>query len=173
MLTFNQEKKDFFIDRMKGHQYADRVAEGEWWDGKKEPFFGCAMETEYNHLGKAAEEMELPKWLVCLGKAIFEGLPPELALEWPVKLLEAVPVETDISEVMHRLSGAELERAVLRLDKSVDKSGAESEAESAWAARAVARAVERSAWHESWSLEADNLIKILEEFKTDKQELMK
>ena len=155
MKTFNEEKKQFWIDTMQAHQDADRLTQGDWWDGEKGCFFGCAMETEDYALNKAIKEMELPAWLVYLSEAIFEGLPEELALTWPVRLLKAVPCDADISEVEHKLAVVRLtglisdnnsdqvNKAILQVidyHKNTNRNEAQRSA-----ARSAAMSVQRSA----------------------------
>ena len=111
MKTFSEELKQLWITVMQGHQDADRLSQGNWWDNgdQKGCFFGCAMQTENNPLQKAIKAMQLPAWLVHLAEAIFEGLSKDDALLFPVQLLQAIPTNTDISEVIHIIAVERLE----------------------------------------------------------------
>jgi hypothetical protein len=99
----NQQQKDGWLATMRDHQDHDRFTQGEWLqpDGVRGCFYGCAMQAEVNVLAKAAEAMGLPLWFVGLTEAIFEGLPEDLALRFPVEVLEAIPVDTDLTPVIH------------------------------------------------------------------------
>ena len=115
MKTFSEKLKQHWIDTMQDHQDADRLEQGRWWDNgdKKGCFFGCAMQTDRDALQKAIEHMQLPAWLVHLAEAIFEGLPADDALLFPVQLLEAIPANTDISEVMHTIAVKRIEPLII------------------------------------------------------------
>ena len=101
--TFSQQEKDNWIKIGLDHQKADRFLQGQWVTERDEEglfkgcFFGCFMQTEENPLNKAVEVMKLPHWLVYVAERIFEGLPSEDSLEFPVRLLEAIPVDTDLT----------------------------------------------------------------------------
>lgn len=115
-MTWNLETKNYWVAEMQKHQDADRLVQGEWFDlqTKKGCFFGCAMQTEEDALEEAIEAMKLPDWLIYLAERIYEGLSKEEYLTFPVELLKAIPVNTDISELKHEL-------AVLRLKPLAEK----------------------------------------------------
>ena len=115
MKTFTAEQKQHWVDVMQAHQDADRITQGLWWNGSKGCFFGCVMEEDNVNLAEAAKVMGLPLWLVRLAEKIHEGLPATDAINWPVKLLKAIPVETDISKIIHLL-------AIKRLTHLADKN---------------------------------------------------
>jgi len=119
MITFNQELKDQWIATMQAHQDADRLIQGQWINGdvggmKSGCFFGCAMQTEDNVLESAAQEMQLPLWLVYLSEKIFEGLGKKESITFPVRLLKAIPFDSDIDDVKHVI-------AINRLQKFLNK----------------------------------------------------
>ena len=101
----NQEQKDKWISIMQEHQDADRLIQGRWLDeNNRGCFFGCAMQTNSNPLEKAIEAMDLPSWLVYLAEKIFEGLPLDQAVLFPVQLLKAIPVYADLEPVRHKIA---------------------------------------------------------------------
>ena len=110
---WNQETKDKWVKIMQAHQDADALMQGQWFNGEKGCFFGCAMQTDEEPLEKATKEMGLPIWLVYLAERIFEGLPADEALKFPVQLLEAAPVNVDFVEV-------ECKQSIARLDRLLD-----------------------------------------------------
>ena len=107
MKTFNddQKLKDLFLKEAKEHQRADRYLQGTYEkdteDGWKGCAVGCAIKTlndklgkDYAHNNHAALEQELgiPEWLWRLEDNIFEHLPKDKAMQWPVRFIEALPV---------------------------------------------------------------------------------
>jgi hypothetical protein len=94
---------------MQAHQDADRLIQDIWLYEGKGCFFGCAMQTDVSALDKAIKEMQLPAWLVYLSESIFEGLPQEEAIAFPVQLLKAIPHDTEIIEAMHKIAIKRLE----------------------------------------------------------------
>ena len=101
MKTFkNKTTKARFVKEAKMHQEADRFIQGNWLnrqigDYKSGCFYGCMTQTKENTLSKACEVMHLPEWLVYVSEKIFEGLPKEEAIKFPLELLEAIPVGMD------------------------------------------------------------------------------
>lgn len=122
MKTFDQKTKDKWIAIMTDHRETDRLIRGKWIEDQSEDsglfkgcFFGCAMQTSEDPLKMAIKEMNLPPWLVYLAEKIYEGLPEGDFLDWPVNLLQAIPVNKDISLVKHKL-------AIWRLTELADKN---------------------------------------------------
>ena len=98
------KKKRELIKIAKEHRKFDRFIKVKYINGKVKSkcsggFFGCMMQTEEDVLGKASEEMEIPLWLVHVSEKIFDGLKQEEAVEYPVQLLESIPVKKDLDDV--------------------------------------------------------------------------
>ncbi len=108
MKTFNEETKQHWISVMQEHQDAERIIAGHWWDGQTGCFFGCVMQQSSVDLCFVAEQMHLPVWLVYLAEKIHENLPENEMKLWPVRLLNAIPTDTEIDIVQHKI-------AILRL----------------------------------------------------------
>ncbi len=104
-LTWNKETKAHWVKIMQGHQDADRFIQGRWHnpENNKGCFFGCAMQTEEDPLGKAIKEMHLPGWVVYLGEKIHERLPQKESKLFPLILCQAIPEDTDIRQVEFKL----------------------------------------------------------------------
>jgi hypothetical protein len=126
MKTFNKELKKHWINLMQSHQDAGRLLQTEqesddyhtYYDKEKllsGSFFTCAMQTADDAAGKAVKKMKLPHWIVYLAEEIFDGLHQNVAMFFPVQLLKAIPVNTDIKEAMHKV-------AVKRLESLIEKS---------------------------------------------------
>ena len=115
MKTWDKETADKWIAEMEEHQRLDEYAQGDWFDTDTRVgcFYGCNMQTSERALEKAIVSMKLPPWLVYLSEKIFEGLPSEEAKTFPVRLIKAIPINTDIESVRHKL-------AISRLSKLKD-----------------------------------------------------
>ena len=176
------ERKQEIIKIAKEHRAADRFIQGQWLNGKvKGKYSGCFMgcmtqEDSSDSLNQASEEFDIPLWLVHVAEKIFEGLPQEEAVEFPVQLLEAQPcrlnsdkaykkfmytmlMDKDMGQITFTKKGTDQYKAIkqcaaLFLMDEIDESAAESAAESArsaesavWSAAESARsAAESAAW---------------------------
>ena len=104
--TWSKVKKAKYLKLAKTHRTADRFSQGKWIkEGKDKEgmhrgcFYGCLMQTRDGVLSSASSVMGLPEWIVRVSEKIFEGLPKDLAKEFPVKLLEAIPTTTDTEQM--------------------------------------------------------------------------
>ena len=89
--------KKKYLQRLQEHHDLDQIIKGLYWqDGK-----GCAVGCTIHDSKHANYETELgiPESLAHLEDGIFEGLPNDLAMEWPLKFLKAIPVGADLSLV--------------------------------------------------------------------------
>ena len=105
------------LEVMKEHQKMDRLIQGSWIDGKdskgvfKGCFFGCAMQMQDGAIEKACKKYGLPLWIGYWSEKVFEGLPKDEAIEWPVKLLTAISsYNGDTDELRHKLAIKRLTR---------------------------------------------------------------
>jgi hypothetical protein len=100
-----QELKDRWIAVAKHHQQADMFIQGSWLQSEKVGneykgcMFGCFTQSKENTLEKAAEEMQLPLWIVAVAERIFEGLKKEKAVLFPLKFIEAIKINQDWDKV--------------------------------------------------------------------------
>jgi hypothetical protein len=170
-------QKETWIKEMQEHQDMDSLVQGQWFSNGKGCFFGCAMQTKEGALEKAAQAMGLPFWIVGLAEVIFEGLEREEALKFPVEFLKAIPVDTDLEIVKHKIAVLRLydlphqrdeitdvinilKRVIEGEEVTADEWSA-AEAAVAWSSvEWLAADAERSAF---WKVERDNLIKTLKE----------
>ena len=98
-----EEIRQDWLERAKMHREADRFIQGAWLNGlvgdyKSGCFFGCMTQKEDGVLDTAAKEMDVPLWLVHVAERIFEGLPKDEAVEFPVQFLEAINPNRDLTE---------------------------------------------------------------------------
>src|SRR3990167_160830 len=101
MKTFNQETKDKYIARVTAHAEADRIVKGKYWEEGKGCAVGCTIEGS-DHT-KYETELGIPASVAYLEDVIFEELPKEDAMKFPLRFLEAVPVGADLSKVTAKL----------------------------------------------------------------------
>jgi hypothetical protein len=116
----NTLQKETWIKEMQHHQDVDSLVQGKWFENGKGCFFGCAMQTDEDALEKAAEAMGLPFWIVGLAEAIFENLEREEALKFPVEFLKAIPVDTDLEIVKHKIAVLRLSNLPHQCDEITD-----------------------------------------------------
>jgi len=103
MKTFHgkQSIKDKYIERVKAHAAADRIIKGRYWENGKGCAIGCTIEGGDHE--KYETELGIPREIAYLEDIIFEKLPNNKAMEFPLRFLEAVPVGVDLSKVIAQL----------------------------------------------------------------------
>jgi len=105
------------------HQKADQLIQGSWWDGSAQQgcFYGCAMHTGSSAIEKAIRKFGIEPWVAYWSEKVFEGLPKDLALNWPVELLDAmIAFKGDYKDVYHKLSIKRLESLLPTEDQKVN-----------------------------------------------------
>ncbi len=102
MKTFNQAGKDKLISILEAHAEADNIVQGSYWEDGK----GCAVGCTLHNYGVDTSDHSqyenifgIPQVLAKLEDTIFEGLSVESSKHWPLLFANAVPVDTDISNV--------------------------------------------------------------------------
>jgi hypothetical protein len=118
LLSFHgsQATKDKYVARVKEHQEADNIVQGQGWSEGKGCAVGCTLEN-YAH-SQYPIELGLPEWLAHLQDAIFEGLSLEEAKAFPLQFLEAIPVGVDLEPIRHQLAVLRLSILLVNLDGS-------------------------------------------------------
>jgi len=151
------------------HQKADQLVQGSWWDSeaKEGCFYGCAVHSDNDAIEKAIDTFKIEPWVAYWSEKVFEGLPKDLALSWPVELLDAmIAFNGDYTDVYHKLSIKRLKRLLPTEDQAVNdaikqvidyhklpseakrraaESAAESAADSAYAAASAALSADSAA----------------------------
>ncbi|MGN6347059.1 MAG: hypothetical protein ACTHME_05090 [Candidatus Nitrosocosmicus sp.] len=99
MLAFHNDEsiKNKYIQRLIEHYKADEIIKGIYWENGKGCAVGCTIHSS-SHI-KYEEELGIPIWLAKVEDAIFEGLPNEIAKEWPIKFLESIKVGSDLNKI--------------------------------------------------------------------------
>ncbi len=108
---------------MMEHQKADQLIQGSWWDSEAQQgcFYGCAMHTDENAIEKAIAKFKLEPWVAYWSEKVFEGLPQELALNWPTELLDAmIDFRGDYQDVYHKLLIKRLQSLLPTEDQKVN-----------------------------------------------------
>jgi hypothetical protein len=94
--------KAFYLKRVRGHQRADEIVKGQYWqDGR-----GCGVGCTIHGSDHARYETELgiPRLIARLEDTLFEGLPNGSAKRWPAQFLAAIRVGADLSLVWPRFA---------------------------------------------------------------------
>lgn len=102
LLAFHNDPaiKEKYLQQVKMHAAADEIIKGKYWEGGQ----GCAVGCTIHGNSHTAYETELgiSRIIARLEDGIFEGLPNEEAMTFPVRFLEAVPVGADLSLVFYQ-----------------------------------------------------------------------
>lgn len=94
--------KDQLIASIEAHHAADRIVQGRYWEDGRGCAVGCSLvDFKANPSDHAAYErlFGIPRVLARLEDGIFERLPKEAALEWPLRFTRAVREGSDLSLV--------------------------------------------------------------------------
>ena len=94
----DQAIKDKYLNRVLEHQKTDEIIKGVYWQKGKGCAVGCTIHDS-DH-SKYETELGIPRWMARLEDRIFEGLPNERAMLWPVEFLNAVNVGSDLSKCL-------------------------------------------------------------------------
>jgi hypothetical protein len=160
-----QSLKNKYLRRVRAHRAADQIIKGTYWQNGKGCAVGCTLHSS-NHMGYETE-LGIPVDLAHLEDHIFENLPNKLALEWPIRFLEAARPGADLTNVRNqfmiwmltdpvhgviRFANTEQIRsaiqgvaAILRPDATFEEINAAAARAEAAAARAEARAAAAAA----------------------------
>jgi len=101
LLSFHgkTEVKEKYVQRVLQHKKLDEITQGIGFDKttNKGCAIGCTLDN-YDH-SRYPIELGIPEGIARLEDYIFEALPVDQAKEFPLQLLEAVPVGVDLSKV--------------------------------------------------------------------------
>ena len=190
--------KSLMVKEVKWHRDQDLIVQGTYGNsnevGSKFCAVGCAIDSLNRKLGKnlpnqghkyLEEELGIPEALTQLWDSIFEKLPEERALDFPLQFIKAIPVGADLSLVAPKFIVFVLEDCLVNADddgkkaiqqtiglwlKVIDnKKVTSADWSAAWSA--AESAAESAAWSATWSAAesaaygryANKLIKLLKE----------
>jgi hypothetical protein len=97
-----QEIKDEYVARVKAHAEADEIIKGKYWENGKGCAVGCTIHGSNHSLYET--ELGIPRIIARLEDGIFEALPNDLAMTWPIRFLEAITPGSDLSMVWPRFA---------------------------------------------------------------------
>jgi hypothetical protein len=99
MQAFHNDKKiqDKYLGRVRAHAKADEIIKGQHWQDGKGCAVGCTIHSG-NHLAYETE-LGIPQWLAKLEDRIFDGLPNEMAKEFPIEFIEAINIGADLNKI--------------------------------------------------------------------------
>ena len=99
MLSFHGKEKikEKYLKRLKNHYDADEFVKGKYWEKGKGCAVGCTIHGS-DH-SRYETEIGIPEWVARVEDKIFEGLPDNIAKEWPLKFLKSIPVGVDLNKI--------------------------------------------------------------------------
>ena len=191
LLTFpgGQEQKDMLVAAIAADKAADRLVKGTYGNGDiNREFRGCAVgctihalagrNAAFNDHSAYESLIGVPRAMAELEDAIFEGLPHDEAMDWPVRFTAAIPVGVDLRPAYRRFMVwmlADPEDGLIRFADAAGRSAIERVADlhsqssqdaaagdaaeaaagdaardAAWAARDAARAARAAARAATW-----------------------
>jgi len=95
------ELKAQAIAEMQAHIAADQLVKGQYWEDGKGCFIGCAVKNKgEGHWHDTFKDIyNIDKRLAELFDTLFEGVPNERAMRWPIEVYNAIQVGADVSKV--------------------------------------------------------------------------
>ena len=182
--------KTKYLNRMRKHREADELLQSYgYWDDGRGCAVGCAVHSDANPHAKYEAKLGIPERIAHLEDAIFEGLPNDLAKQWPERFLSAIQPGANLSRVWHQFAAwmlsaeaglitiTDVNRAAIEQVAALHRRAAGGEvvadvewlgaarsaesAQSAWAAALSAQSAE-SAESSAWQKMADKLVELLQ-----------
>jgi len=116
--------KEKYVARVKAHAEADKIVKGQYWGNGKGCAVGCTIEGDEH--SRYETELGIPVAIAHVEDYLFEIMPNEDAMKFPLRLLEAIPVGADLSLVPANLIVYILEDTLnikeVQEDKAVGKA---------------------------------------------------
>ena len=94
--------KAAILEQLAAHRAADQLVKGQYWDGGKGCAIGCAIHSGFH--SEYETRFGVPRILAHLEDRIFEGLPNDEAVEWPVRFMSVIRPGADLSLVWPRFA---------------------------------------------------------------------
>jgi len=111
MKAFLNDKKvqQKFITRLEEHYKLDEIIKGQYWEDGKGCAVGCTVHSDSHNCYEI--ELGIPEWVARLEDQLFEGMPNDKAKEFPLKLLNSIPLGFDNwQHIYHQLCVFMLEK---------------------------------------------------------------
>ncbi len=106
----------------------DMILQGTYSQGTGDNWRGCAVGCSIHSLNRLQnkryttddhtvyeEALGIPEWLARLEDTIFEGLPKDDAMKWPLRFAKAVPVGKDLESIKWKFCAFVLSRNIERV----------------------------------------------------------
>ena len=90
-IAFTETVKADMLGQLQQHHEADEIIQDRYWKYGKGCAVGCLTHDPEGGHGKFPELFGLPEQFARLIDSVFEGLPSDVAKEWPLRVIEAVP----------------------------------------------------------------------------------
>ena len=135
--------------QVRTHRRLDQIIQGQYWDAeeKKGCAVGCLLHDPEGGHEQYEPEFGIPELLAHLEDGIFEALPVEVAKDWPVRFLNAIPVGADLSTVWPRYAIWLMTDPTWGMENTTDAEAWDARAAWDWAAWAAWDARDaRDAW---------------------------
>jgi hypothetical protein len=111
----NDQLKQDLLYQLQSHYAHDQIIKGHYWQNGKGCHVGCCIHS--NSHKDMSNFFGLPEWICYLFDNIFEGLPNDDAMRFPLESIQAIPVGVCLQPVLHKLAIWRLldpERGVIR-----------------------------------------------------------
>lgn len=112
-----------FLAELQRHADADQIVQGQYWKDGRGCAVGCSLhsisrlipnpQVACSDHNKLAEIIGFPPQLAHLEDTIFEGLPVNLARQWPMRFSNAIRQNADLSNVWPQFATWMLRKIVL------------------------------------------------------------
>ncbi|MGH7750074.1 MAG: hypothetical protein ACREQ5_35705, partial [Candidatus Dormibacteria bacterium] len=89
--------KPAILAQLEAHRAADQIVKGLYWEAGKGCAVGCTVHGSDHVLYEPM--FGVPQMLARLEDTIFEGLPADLAMAWPIRFMSAIREGADLSLV--------------------------------------------------------------------------
>lgn len=86
--------KDKYVKRVEAHAKADEIIRGKYWEDGKGCAVGCTIEGKEHR--RYETELGIPEAIAHVEDYLFERMPNEDAMTFPLRFLEAIPVGADL-----------------------------------------------------------------------------
>jgi hypothetical protein len=96
----NSETKKFYQSQVRQHYAHDEIIKGKYWENGKGCAVGCLIHSSEHN--KFPEILGWPEWLARLMETIFESLPNDVSRQFPLQVVDAVPIGVDLEPVKNR-----------------------------------------------------------------------
>jgi hypothetical protein len=116
MLAFYDDPtiKTNILNGLAVHRAADEIVQGKYWKDGKGCALGCTLESirlmrgydviQHDSHATAEKETGIPRILFRLEDRIFEGLPNEIAKDWPERFTSAIRPGADLAMIWPRFA---------------------------------------------------------------------